>query len=191
MTDDDAGLIRRCLQGDERAYREIVARYQGRVFSLALRMLRQREDAEDVTQETFVRMFRAAERYDQNRPFSAWLFTIAARLCIDQVRRRRMITVSLSRVDPGSGEEQTMDIEDPGLGPAEETSRLEEERRTRVLIDSLPPHYRIVVMLRHQEDLSYEEIADALELPLGTVKARIHRARALLRQRLEAQGGEA
>jgi RNA polymerase sigma-70 factor (ECF subfamily) len=136
-------------------------------------------------------MFRAAERYDPTRPFSAWLFTIAARLCIDHIRRRRMKTVSLSRVDPGSGEEQTIDIEDPGLGPPEETSRIEEERRTRSLIESLPPHYRIVVMLRHQEDLSYEEIADALELPLGTVKARIHRARALLRQRIEVEGGEA
>ena len=189
MTDDDAGLLRRCLEGDERAYREIVQRYQARVFSLAFRMLRQREDAEDVTQETFVRMFRAVDRYDPTRPFSSWLFTIAARLCIDAVRRRKKFTMSLTRVDPGSGEEQTIDIEDPGPGPLEETSQREEERRSRSLIESLPPHYRIVVMLRHQQDLSYEEIAEALQLPLGTVKARIHRARALLRVRLEAEGG--
>lgn len=187
MTDDDAGLVRRCLAGDERAYGLIVERYQARIFSLAWRMVRQREDAEDLTQETFVRMFRAAARYDPTRPFAAWLFTIASRLCIDHIRRRRLPLVSLSMSDPGSTEERQMDIEDPGLGPDEITSREEEERRTQDLIDSLPPHYRIVVMLRHQEDLSYDEIAAALEMPLGTVKARIHRARALLRGRIEGE----
>ena len=96
MTDDDAGLIRRCLEGDERAYRLIVERYQARVFSLAWRMVRQREDAEDLTQDTFVRMFRAAARYDPTRPFADWLFTIASRLCIDHIRRRRLPSISLS-----------------------------------------------------------------------------------------------
>jgi RNA polymerase sigma-70 factor (ECF subfamily) len=148
-------------------------------------MVRQREDAEDVTQETFVRMFRAVHRYDPTRPFTAWLFTIASRLAIDHLRRRRIKAVSLFQTEPGSEEGRMMDIEDPGLKPDEVTSRVEEERRTSELIDGLPPHYRIVVMLRHQQDLSYEEIATALDLPLGTVKARIHRARALLRGRLE------
>lgn len=148
-------------------------------------MVRQREDAEDITQETFVRMFRAANRYDPARPFSAWLFTIASRLCIDHLRRRRVPSVSLVRGEPGSDEERTIDVEDPGPGPDELASNREEERRTQALIDRLPPHYRIVVMLRHQEDLSYEEIATALDLPLGTVKARIHRARALLKGYLE------
>ena len=148
-------------------------------------MVRQREDAEDITQETFVRMFRAASRYDPSRPFSAWLFTIASRLCIDHIRRRRLPAVSLVRREPGSDEERTIDVEDPGPGPDELASNAEEERQTQALIDRLPPHYRIVVMLRHQEDLSYEEIANALELPLGTVKARIHRARALLKGYLE------
>ncbi len=188
MTDDDAGLIRRCLSGDERAYRELVERYQTRVFSLALRMVRQREDAEDLTQDTFVRMFRAADRYDPERPFAAWLFTIASRLCIDHIRRRRLKLVSLSQSDPGSDDERQMDVRDPGLGPDEIATRHEEERRTEALIDSLPPHYRIVVMLRHQQDLSYDEIAAALDVPLGTVKARIHRARALLRGRIGEAG---
>jgi len=188
VSDDDVVLVRRCLGGDERAYRELVERYQARVFSLALRMVRQRQDAEDLTQDTFVRMFRAAERYDPNRPFSSWLFTIAARLCIDHIRRRRIKAVSLTRSEPGSEEEHDIDVVDPGLAPDEVTTRHEEERRTQELIDGLPPHYRIVVMLRHQQDLSYEEIADVLNLPLGTVKARIHRARGLLRARIEERG---
>jgi RNA polymerase sigma-70 factor (ECF subfamily) len=182
---DESEIIRRCLAGDERAYRELVQRYQRQVYSIAMRMVRRSEDAEDLTQETFVRMFRALDRYDINRPFAAWLFTIASRLCIDHLRRRRIQPISLSQHDAEGNEDWTIEVEDPGLKPDEVTSHAEEEGRTRDLIDSLPEHYRIVVLLRHQQDLSYEEIAEALHLPLGTVKARIHRARALLRDRIE------
>lgn len=187
MDHDDASVIRRCQEGDERAYRELVQRFQRPVFSVAFRMVRSSEDAEDITQETFVRVFRAIDRYDPARSFEAWLFTITTRLCIDLIRRRRVRPVSLTRQDPESGEESTIDIEDTGLGPDEVTSNAEEERHAKSLIDSLPPHYRIVVMLRHQQDLSYEEIAETLSLPLGTVKARIHRARAILKDRLEGK----
>lgn len=185
MDHDDASIIRRCREGDERAYRELVQRFQRPVYSVAFRMVRSAEDAEDATQETFVRVFRALARYDPARSFEAWLFTITTRLCIDLMRRRRVRPISLTRQDPESGEDRTLDIEDPGLGPEETTSHAEEERHAKDLIDSLPPHYRIVVMLRHQQDLSYDEIGEVLSLPLGTVKARIHRARALLRERIE------
>jgi RNA polymerase sigma-70 factor, ECF subfamily len=184
VSGEDAGLVRRCLAGDEKAYRELVERYQGQVYGLSLRMVRRSEDAEDLTQETFVRMFRALARYDPTRPFPAWLFTIATRLCIDHIRRSRVKLVPLVRREPGSEEERTLELEDPGPTPDEVTARTEEERRTHELIASLPAHYRVVVVLRHQQDLSYEEIADVLHLPLGTVKARIHRARALLKDRL-------
>jgi len=182
---EDTEILRRCLTGDEQAYRQIVARYQRQVYSLALRVVRQAEDAEDLTQETFVRMFRALDRYDSSRPFGAWLFTIASRLCIDHLRRQRLRPISLVQLEPGSEEEYTIEVVDPAPRPDEVAARAEEERRTRALIDALPPHYRIVVLLRHQHDLSYDEIAEALHLPLGTVKARIHRARALLKRHLE------
>jgi RNA polymerase sigma-70 factor (ECF subfamily) len=185
VINEEAGLVRRCLAGDQRACRDLVKRFQRPVFSILVRMVRRAEDAEDLTQETFVRMFRALERYDPERPFSSWLFTIASRLAIDHLRRRRVPTISLSQVEPGSHEERTIEVPDRGPGPDEVTSNAEEEVRTRDLIDSLPPHYRIVVLLRHQQDLSYEEIAEALQMPLGTVKARIHRARALLKARIE------
>jgi len=184
---DEAEVIRRCLAGDERAHRELMRRYERPVFSVALRMLRQREDAEDVTQETFVRMFRALARYDPTRPFSAWLFTITSRLCIDLIRRRKVRPVPLVRHEAGSSEEETVDVPDTAPGPDERTQHEEEERRVQDLIDTLPPHYRIVVVLRHQQDLAYEDIAEQLGLPLGTVKARIHRARALLAQRMEGR----
>jgi RNA polymerase sigma-70 factor (ECF subfamily) len=183
----DAEILRRCLAGDDVAYRQLVERYRRPVYSLAVRMVRQSEDAEDLTQETFIRMFRALDRYDPERPFAAWLFTIASRLCIDHLRRRRIRPISLVQHDPVSDEERTLEIEAGGLGPDEQAVEAEEERRVQELIEGLPPHYRIVVLLRHQQDLSYEEIAQALQLPLGTVKARIHRARALLRHRIEGE----
>lgn len=182
---EDADLVRRCLSGDQRACRDLVRRYERPVYSVLMRVVRRSEDAEDLVQETFVKAFRALERYDPERSFAAWIFTIASRLAIDHYRRRRIQTVSLNVTDPGSGEERTMDVEDKGLKPDEVTSYAEEEARTASLIDSLPEHYRIVVLLRHQQDLSYEEIAEALNLPLGTVKARIHRARALLKDRIQ------
>jgi RNA polymerase sigma-70 factor (ECF subfamily) len=186
-TNDDAEIIRKCRAGDERAYRELVDRYRRQVYSMALRMLRREEDAEDVAQETFIRVFRALDRYDPARPFAAWLFTIAARLSIDHIRRRKQSPLSLFQRDAETQEERTIEVVDPGPGPEELTSRGEEEGRAQKLIDSLPPHYRIVVMMRHQQDLSYEEIAEALRVPLGTVKARIHRARALLKRQLEGE----
>jgi RNA polymerase sigma-70 factor (ECF subfamily) len=185
---DETGTIRRCLAGDERAYRELVERYRRPVYSVALRMVRQSEDAEDIVQETFVRMFRALDRYDPNRPFTSWLFTIASRLCIDHIRRRKSTPVSLVQMND-EGEERTIDVEDSGETPDVAAQHSEEEGRVQQLIDSLPPHYRIVVVLRHQQDLSYEEIAKVLELPLGTVKARIHRARALLAERMRGESG--
>ena len=183
-TADEAEIIRRCLTGEERAHRQLMARYERPVFSVAMRMLRHREDAEDVTQETFVRMFRALERYDPSRPFSAWLFTITSRLCIDLLRRRKIRPLPLVRQEAGSSEAETIDIPDTSPGPEILAQHQEEEGRVKDLIEALPPHYRIVVLMRHQQDMAYEEIAEVLHLPLGTVKARIHRARALLAQRL-------
>jgi len=190
VSGEEAGLVRRCLAGDEKAYRELVERYQGQVYSLSLRMVRRAEDAEDLTQETFVRMFRALARYDPERPFAAWLFTIASRLCIDHIRRRKVSPISLTQRERESDEEYEIEVEDPGLKPDEAAVHSEESERTSALIESLPPHYRIVVLLRHVQDLSYEEIAEALHLPLGTVKARIHRARALLKTRMEGERHE-
>jgi len=184
VSGDVEGIVRRCLRGDERAYRELVERYQPQVYSLALRMVRRAEDAEDLTQETFVRMFRALDRYDPTRAFGAWLMTIASRLCIDHIRRGKFRPNPLTRREPGTDEEYSIDVPDLGLRPDEVVEHQEEERRGQELIDSLPPHYRIVVLLRHQQQLSYEEIAEVLSLPLGTVKARVHRARALLKERI-------
>lgn len=186
---DDASLVRRCLRDDPDAFRFLVERYQGEVYGLALRVLGRAEDAEDMTQETFLRAFRALARYDPTRPFGAWLHTIAARLCIDHHRRNRAKLVSLTQPEEGtSGEERTIELEDPADRPDEEAEKSELARRLDALVQELPPDSRTAILLRHQQDLPYEEIARVLGVPIGTVKARIHRARIMLRQKLLAQG---
>jgi len=185
----DAELVRRCLEGDADAFRHLVERYQADVYSTAVRIVRRPEDAEDVTQDTFLRAFKALKRYDPARPFGAWLFTIATRLCIDFHRRHRARTISLTQPEEGSAEEErTIDLVDPGDRPDEETERSELARRLEQLVMELPPDARAAILLRHQHDMAYEDIAKALNAPLGTIKARIHRARIALKEKLLAQG---
>ena len=135
---EDADLVRRCLSGDQRACRDLVRRYERPVYSVLMRVVRRAEDAEDLVQETFVKVFKALDRYDTERPFSAWIFTIASRLAIDHLRRRRVKTVSLEVSEPGSTEERTMDVEDTGLKPDEVTSYAEEESLRRASSTAFP-----------------------------------------------------
>ena len=187
--DDDASLVRRCLKDDPNAFRLLVEKYQAEVYGTALRIVRRPEDAEDLAQETFLRAFRALGRYDPTRPFGAWLHTIAARLCIDHLRRNRAKLVSLTQPEEGtSGEERTIDLEDPGDRPDELAEKSELAARLEALVAELPPDSRAAILLRHQQDLPYEEIARVLGVPLGTIKARIHRARIMLKEKLLAQG---
>lgn len=186
---DDATLVARCLADDEDAFRLLVERYQSDVYATTLRLVGRPEDAEDLTQDTFLRAFRALKRYDPARPFGAWLHTIASRLCIDHHRRNRAKMVSLTQPEEGtSGEERTLDLVDPGDTPDEDAEKSELAKRLDALVMELPPDSRAAILLRHQHDLPYEEIAAALGAPLGTIKARIHRARLMLKEKLLAQG---
>jgi RNA polymerase sigma-70 factor (ECF subfamily) len=185
----DSALVRRCLEGDSEAFRGLVERYQADVYSTALRIVGRPEDAEDVTQDTFLRAFRALKRYDPGRPFGAWLFTIATRLCIDHHRRHRARMISLTQPEEGSAEEErTIDLVDPGERPDEDAEKSELARRLEALVMELPPDARAAILLRHQHDMAYEDIARALGAPIGTIKARIHRARLALKEKLLAQG---
>jgi RNA polymerase sigma-70 factor (ECF subfamily) len=187
---DDATLVALVLAGDQSAFAELVDRYHGEVYYLALRQLRQREDAEDLAQEAFLRAYRALAQYDPTRPFGAWLYAITARLCIDAHRRRRVRPVSLTRPEEGTAaEEREWEIPDKTEGPEAQAERRDEAIRLSVLVDRLPPDYRLAILLRHSQDLSYDEIAAATGVPLGTVKARIHRARNQLRAWIEAEEG--
>jgi len=182
----DRDLVRRCLEDDQGAYRLLLARYERPVYGLVRRMIPNDEDARDLAQEAFVRAFRNLDRFDPDRKFSSWLFRIAHNLCIDHYRRRKLDTVPLVRTS--GGEEETWDLPDGESDPSREFSDRERSRRLLALVESLPPLYRSVILFRHQQGLSYEEIAETMELPLGTIKARIHRAHRLLREKLLRQG---
>ena len=185
----DADVVRLAQQGRELAFRELVRRYERPVFSLVYRMVRDRETAEDLAQDAFVKVLNHIDKYSPEFKFSSWLFKIANNVAIDHLRRRRLDTVSLdgnpnattaaeveaSTIELGADQESALEaLEAKELGSAIERA-----------IAKLRPEYRACIMLRHVEGRSYEEIAATLDLPLGTVKTYIHRARHELRKALE------
>jgi RNA polymerase sigma-70 factor (ECF subfamily) len=180
----DAELVNAARGGDEQAIRDLLGRYRTAVFNLAFRILRNEEDATDAAQETFIRVFRALDRFDERQRFKPWILRIASNYCIDQIRKRDWRTVSFDT--PIETEDGTLEMElaGPGPQPDEVLERKEQRMVIEQAIDSLPPDYRMAIVLRHTEGLSYEEIADVLGVPLGTVKARIHRARSALQKKL-------
>ena len=144
-------------------------------------MVRNVDDAEDLTIEAFTKAFKSLDKFRQDYTFSTWLFRIATNNCIDFIRKKKNVTVSLDGfyVDV-NGEESGMDVRDTQLNPQEETIKLQDEAQMRAIVAKLPPKYRKIVSLRYFEELSYEEIATELDIPLGTVKAQLHRAKELL-----------
>ena len=183
----DLKTIRRCKRGEEDAFREILERYRGPIYNLCYRMTRNAEDARDMGQEVFIKVFSLLDRFDENYAFSSWLFRIATNHCIDHLRRNRLRFLSLYGGVGQDGEEYELQL--PAGGPEPDTVLQRKEALARLdeVIGELPPHYRAITLLRHDQQLSYDEIAEALHLPLGTVKARIHRARNLIQQMLRSR----
>src|SRR5829696_3064993 len=185
----DADVVTLAQQGRDVAFRELVRRYERPVFSLIFRMVRDRELAEDLAQDTFVKVLNHIDRYRPEFKLSSWLFKIANNVAIDHLRKRQLPTISMD----GSPHASTADaVEATTLQIADNQESALDEMESRELgnaieqaIASLRPEYRSCIMLRHVEDRSYEEIAATLDLPLGTVKTYIHRARHELRKALD------
>ena len=184
----DQEVVALARAGKEAAYRELLRRYERPVFSLIYRMVRDRALAEDLAQDTFVKVLNALESYRPEYKFSSWVFKIANNVAIDQLRRRELDTLSLD----GAPDARTKDeIEATALQAVDRSELPLAELESRELgsmieqaIGKLRPEYRSCILLRHVEGRSYEEIAETLDLPLGTVKTYIHRARNELRQAL-------
>jgi RNA polymerase sigma-70 factor, ECF subfamily len=180
LTDEE--IVRRHLAGDKRAFAGLVERYSGSIFNLAYQLTHNLSEAEDISQETFLRVYRALPQSDWQRPFKPWLFTIATNLCRDWARRRAWSF-------PDSTEEtEKLPDEVPPL-----IEHLEEKELREALqhaVDSLPPAYRIAIVLRYTEGLSYEQMSQALNLPLNTVRTHLSRAKQRLRIALLAELGE-
>ncbi|MDB4910517.1 MAG: polymerase sigma factor, sigma-70 family [Gemmatimonadetes bacterium] len=185
----DADVAALAKEGREPAFRELVRRYERPVFSLIFRMVRDRETAEDLAQDTFIKVLNNIDRYRPEFKLSSWLFKIANNVTIDHLRRRQLATVSLD----GSPHAQTaaeaqatsLDVESRGESALEAIESRELGSAIELAIGKLRPEYRSCILLRHVEGRSYEEIAATLDLPLGTVKTYIHRARHELREALE------
>jgi RNA polymerase sigma-70 factor (ECF subfamily) len=180
MVPTDSDLVRRCLARDEEAFRVLVQRHERPVYSIIWRMVQNPEDARDLTQETFVKVFRALDQFELERNFGSWISKIASNAAIDFLRRKKMRTVSIN-VDPDDENLRPIELVDERPRADEELDTARVRERLDSLVERLPPHYRIVVTLRHTQQKSYEEITEILNLPMGTVKARLHRAHNQLR----------
>lgn len=181
---EDRRLIDLALQGDEKAYELLLNRYRNLVYSIMFKMVRNAQEAEDLTQEAFMKAFNSLETFNEEFAFSTWLMKIASNNCIDFLRKRKLKTYSIH--DPIQYKDEKIEIDLPDQGPSPERSLLQVERRRMIeeAINKLPERYRYVIILRHKEEKSYEEISDILNLPLGTVKAQIFRAREILNRKL-------
>jgi RNA polymerase sigma-70 factor (ECF subfamily) len=171
----EAALVRRCLAGDPAACRELVERFQADVFGLCARLLGHRHDAEDVTQEVFLRVFRSLRRWDPGRPLRPWVLGITVNRCRTHVGRR------------GRGPELADYLHETADHRPEDDSG-ELHRELRAAVDDLRADYRIVFVLFHEHGRAYEEIAEAVGRPVGTVKTWLHRARLELLDRLRTRG---
>jgi RNA polymerase sigma-70 factor (ECF subfamily) len=169
------------LEKDQSAYATLMKRYKKAVYFMILKMIRDADDAEDLTMEAFAKAFRNLERFKKDYTFSTWLFRIATNNTIDFIRKKKLKTMSLNNtLSDDSGNSVNIDVEDDDNNPQDEFIKSQRIEMVRFFVDKLPAKYRKLVQLRYFDELSYEEIAQELDKPLGTVKAQLHRSRELL-----------
>lgn len=178
----DLILIDRCLAGDSRAFNDLINRYKRQVFSLIFRLVHNQSDAEDIAQETFIKAYKSFASYDPSYPFLTWLFKIAHNSAIDFLRAQKPDSLSIH------DEENPLDIEDTQISLEERIEAASQQELIDRVLGTLPPLYREVLVLRHQQELSYEEISQSLDIPVGTVKIRLFRARDIMKQKLVKLG---
>ncbi len=182
---DDRSLVARILSGDRDRFAELVTRYERRVINYVYRITHRYEDAHDLTQEIFVKVFLALDRYDPKYQFSTWVFRIAQNSAIDALRKKGVSEVSLTRqASDDSDQPKEREFADDGISPYRALKNKQLSAAIDTAVAKLPPDYRELIQLRHFAELSYEEIASMKKLPLGTVKNKLFRARNLLKDAL-------
>jgi RNA polymerase sigma-70 factor (ECF subfamily) len=180
----DEELVRAILDGDDEPFRELVTRYQNRVVNYLNRMLRDVDEAQELAQEVFVRIYRALDRFDPSYRFSTWLFRVAQNAAIDRIRKRRLVMVSLNRPETATSDGGEWEFPSDEPTPYGELRNQERGGAIRRAVAELKGEYRELIELRHFAELSYEEIADLKEMPLGTVKNKLFRGRQMLKLKL-------
>jgi RNA polymerase sigma-70 factor, ECF subfamily len=181
---DDRALVARVLEGDRDRFTELVKRYEKRVVNYVYRITHRYEEAHDLAQDIFVKVYLALDRYDSKYQFSTWLFRIAQNAAIDVLRKKTISEVPLAR--PSEDEPQKeREFADPGVSPYRALKNKQLAAAIDKAVENLPADYRELIQLRHFAELSYEEIATMKKLPLGTVKNKLFRARNLLKEQLD------
>jgi len=190
---DDYYWIRKAVRGDQRAYAVLMDRYRNAIYQLVLKMVHNREDAEDLTLEAFGKAFKNLSSYSPKFAFSTWLFRIAVNNCIDHIRKKRISHFSID--DPGEdafgGNPYSESLSSSTRNPEELYMHRQQLQLTRYMIGQLSDKYRLMIELRYFEELSYDEIAAELNIPLGTVKAQLFRAKEMLYELVQKPGASA
>lgn len=182
----DFKLVEAAITGDEKAFAKLMSRYKDAIYFMLLKMVNNKNDAEDLTLEAFGKAFKNLHQYSPSFAFSTWLFKIATNNCIDFLRKRRGIFVPLENNNENGDNDQTIKLRSPDPNPEEKLIRIQRAILMRRIVHKLKPRYRSLVELRYFREYSYEEIAKELNLPLGTVKAQLFRAREMLFKIIES-----
>ncbi len=179
---EDMELVVLAQQGNQQSFAKLMERYRDSIYFMVLKMVHNRDDAEDLTQEAFSKAFNSLRNYSAEYAFSTWLFKIATNNCIDFIRKKRLQTTSLdsSTITNEEGESPTIAVADYNPNPEQSIIKEQRAARIREVIEKLSPKYKQLIEMRYFDELSYEEIAAQLDLPLGTVKAQLFRAKDLL-----------
>ncbi len=186
----DLMLVERATNGDQKAYADLLGRYRDAIYFMLLKMVNNPDDADDLTIEAFGKAFKNLHQYTPNYAFSTWLFKIATNNCIDHIRKRRGgQTISIDQAKEGH-DEVPIHIQTNDPDPEESMISDQKVRLMREVVSKLKPRYRKLIEMRYFDELSYEEIAEELELPIGTVKAQLFRARELLYNILKSSGNK-
>lgn len=182
---EDFDAIRRAIDGESGAYTFLQKKYKKIVLTLIRRMIKDEDDVDDLVQETFIKAFSALNTFQYGYSFSSWIYRIASNNCIDFLRKKRFTMVSISSQYDDSDEDHEIEIKDNSYQP--DINLMNDEKKQLLLdaIEKLPENYREIIKMRHEEDMDYKEISDKLNLPLGTVKAHLFRARKILFEELK------
>lgn len=177
---NDYAIVLRAVDGDQKAFAEIMARYQDAIYYMMLKMVSNREDAMDITVEVFAKAFEKLDQYKPEFAFSTWLFRMASNASIDYLRRKKLRQVSLEQLFEQEGSDRQLFIRSENLNPEEKSIKKQQDSILKELVNTLPNRYRILINLYYFEEFSVEEIALQLDLPRNTVKGQLFRARDLL-----------
>ncbi|WP_353138740.1 sigma-70 family RNA polymerase sigma factor [Pseudopedobacter sp.] len=184
---NDYNLVLSAKEGNQKAYAELMHRYKDAIYFMVLKMVNNKDDAMDLTVSTFAKAFENIDKYKADFAFSTWLFRIATNGSIDFIRKKRIVTTSIDNALAEDGEDYVFYIKSDDPNPEESSIKKQQAEQVKDIVNRLPDRYKTLVILRYFDELSYEEIAEQLMLPLGTVKAQLFRARDLLSNILNKQ----